>query len=363
MPRKPRIECPGYHHVINRGVNRENIFLCAEDKQEFLKILNLAREAYQLTIHSFCILDNHYHLLAETHRPNLSLFVRYLNSQYAIYFNKKMDRVGPLWQGRFKSWYVQHDEYLYLLFRYIEMNPVKVGLSAQIGEYPFSATYLIEHSPQSALLTSSLLHKRDIHDWLFPLTEENISELAGFQQTKYEQKDDAFIQKTPIPLQDYFFSVAGLNGRNYAVYAAFMDGYRQSVIARHLNISPVAVSRIVSSEHVKQELFNKIRDKGLFWSYAPDIQYAADKSTLLIETALKYADLDDIKTVVDAFGIRRVRKVWEVCLKNDSRFTRLNYFLARVFFHLDVEAIDFAETKNTRGDTLRLLAGSYQAGP
>ena len=125
----------------------------------------------------------------------------------------------------------------------------------------------------------------------------------------------------------------------------------------HLHISPVAVSRIVSSEHVKQELFNKIRDKGLFWSYAPDIHYAADKATLLIETVLKYADLDDIKTVLDAFGIRRVSKVWEVYLKNDSRFKRLNYFLARVFFNLDVEAIDFAETKNTRGDTLRLLAG------
>ena len=138
------IDFPGYHHVINRGVNRENIFLCAEDKQEFLRILDLAHAIYHLTIHSFCILDNHYHLLVETHLHNLSLFVRYLNSQYAIYFNKKMNRVGPLWQGRFKSWYVQNDEYLYLLFRYIEMNPVKVGLSAKIGEYPFSSSYLIE---------------------------------------------------------------------------------------------------------------------------------------------------------------------------------------------------------------------------
>ena len=357
MPRKTRIDFPGYHHVINRGVNRENIFMCAEDKQEFLRILSLAREIYHLTIHSFCILDNHYHLLVETHLYNLSLFVRYLNSQYAIYFNKKMNRIGPLWQGRFKSWYVQNDEYLYLLFRYIEMNPVKVGLSVKIGEYPFSSSYLIEYSPKSELLTSSLLHERGIHDWLFPLDGENISELAEIQGIKYEKKDDTFVQKVRTPLQDYFLSVDGLNGRNCAIYAAFMDGYLQSAIARHLHISPVAVSRIVSSERVKQELFNKIRDKGLLWSYAPDIQYAADKATLLIETTLKYADLDDIKIVLDSFGIRKVRKVWEVLLKNDKRFKRLNYFLARIFFNMDVEAADFAEVENTRGDKLRLLAG------
>ncbi len=356
MPRKTRIEIPGYHHVINRGVNRQNIFLCAEDKQEFLRNLNLARDIYQLTIHSFCILDNHYHLLVETHLHNLSLFVRYLNSQYAIYFNKKMNRVGPLWQGRFKSWYVQNHEYLSLLLRYIEMNPVKVELSAKIGDYPFSSSYFIEHSPKSELLISSLLHDKDIHDWLFPLSEDNISQLAEFQNTKYEQKDDTFVQKVQIPLPDYFLSVDGLNGRNCSIYAAFMDGYLQSDIARYLHLSPVAVSRIISSERVKRELFNSIRDKGLFWSYAPDIQYAADKATLLIETALKYTDLDDIKTVIDSFGIKRVRKVWEDYLKNDSRFKRLNYFLARIFFNLDVEASDFAGTNKTRGDTLRLLA-------
>ena len=237
------------------------------------------------------------------------------------------------------------------------MNPVKVGLSVKIGEYPFSSSYLIEHSPESKLLVSSLLHGREIHDWLFPLNEDNLSELAEFQRTQYEQKDDAFVQKVQTPLQDYFLSADELNGRNCSIYAAFMDGYRQSDIARHLKISPVAVSRIISSERIKQELFNKLREKGLFWSYAPDIQYAADKTTLLIETTLKYADLDDIKTVLDVFGIRRVRKVWELYLKNDSRFKRLNYFLARIFFNLDVEAVDFAEARSTRGDTLRLLAG------
>ncbi len=357
MPRKPRIDIPGFHHVINRGINRENIFLCNDDKNKFLDILEITREIYHLTIHSFCILDNHYHLLIETHQENLSLAVRYINSQYAIYFNKKNDRIGPLWQGRFKSWYVHNDEYLYLLFRYIEMNPIKVGLSAKIGGYPFSSSYVIEHSPKSELLSSSLLLGRDINDWLFPLSEENIAELSKFKNIKYEKNADTFVQKMRTPLQDYFLYTDELNRRNYAIYEAFRDGYLQGDIARYLNLSAVAVSRIISSERSKRELFNKIRDKGLFWSYAPDIHYEADKSTLLIETTLKYADLDDIKTVLDLFGRRAVRKVWEANLKSDNRFKRLNYFLARIFFNIDVEAGDFAEVKNTRGAKLRLLAG------
>jgi len=356
MPRKPRIGLPGYHHIINRGVNRENVFLCDEDKNEFLRILDVSREIYDLAVHSFCILDNHYHLLIETHQENLSLAVRYINSQYAIYFNKKMDRIGPLWQGRFKSWYVYTEDYLHLLFRYIEMNPVKAGLSTVVGEYLFSSSFFIKHSLKVELLSSSLLHGKDIHGWLFPLSEENIVKLSEFKNIKYEKKTKTVVQKKRIPLSDYFVSDDQLSRRNYAICEAFWGGYLQGDIARYLDLSSVAISRIISSERVKRELFIKIRDRGLLWSYAHDINYDVEKSSLLIETILKYADLDDIKTVLDSFGVRKVRKVWEGYLKNDNRFKRLNYFLARIFFNMDVEVDDFAEVKNVRGSTLRLLA-------
>ena len=65
-------------------------------------------------------MDNHYHILIETSLENLSLFMRQVNSNYAIYFNKRYKRVGHLWQGRYKSWYIISDDYLYSLFKYIE---------------------------------------------------------------------------------------------------------------------------------------------------------------------------------------------------------------------------------------------------
>lgn len=357
MPRKPRIDLSGFHHIINRGVNRQNIFLCDDDKGKFLRILERTRDTYHLTIHSFCIMDNHYHLLVETCKSNLSLAVRYINSQYAIYFNKKMERVGPLWQGRFKSWYVLGDEYLYLLIRYIEMNPVKAGLVKSVAEYPFSSSFFVKHSLKSDLLVGSMLYNNDIQQGLYPLNCKDTEKLSDFSNVRYEKQNDDLVQKRQLSLTEYFSANGSKKQRNHSMYMAYQAGYLQSEVARFLHLSTVAVSRIISAERKKQNLFTKLRDKGLFWSYAPNIQYSAEKSTLLIDTVLKYADISEINTVIAVFGIREVYRAWDSCLKNDIRFKRLNYFLARVFFKLDVEAEDFAEVKSIRGEKFRLLAG------
>lgn len=107
----------------------------------------------------------------------------------------------------------------------------------------------------------------------------------------------------------------------------------------------------------KGKLFERIRDKGLFWSYAPDIAYDYNKDDLLCETVLKYADIDDIRALLTLYGESKVREVWERDVKPDTRFKRLNYFLARVFFHLDVEASDFENLQHERLAKFRLLAG------
>ena len=90
MPRRPRIDVPGYHHIVNRGVNRTNIFSDPDDKEKFLQILCKACRVYSVIVHDYCLMDNHYHILIENSQTNLSLFMRQINSNYAIYFNKKL---------------------------------------------------------------------------------------------------------------------------------------------------------------------------------------------------------------------------------------------------------------------------------
>ena len=106
----------------------------------------------------------------------------------------------------------------------------------------------------------------------------------------------------------------------------------------------------------RAKCFKRIRDKGLFWSYAPDITYDESKDNLLCETVLKYGDIDDIRYLFALYGESKVREVWERDVKPDARFKRLNYFIARVFFHLDVEASDFENLQHERLTKFGLLA-------
>ena len=357
MPRKPRITIPGCYHILNRGVNREKIFLTDEDKEKFLELLALSREIYQFTVHSFCILDNHYHLLIETSTDNLSLATRYINSRYAEYFNARTGRIGPLWQGRYKSWYVHDEKYFWLLLRYIEMNPVSVGLAKKIGDYPYSSTWFVLNSLKARVLTDSSLYKKDIRDWILPLDEGDLERLTQFETEQLEQRDKEVKPKKRRDIGHYFNFDAAIESRNTAIYHAFMDGFRQSLIADFLSLSTAAVCRIVEVERRKKALFLKVRDEGLLWSYAKDIEYDHEKKGLLIETILKYGDLADIHALFDLFGKREIMRIWQDRLKHDARFKKLNYFIARTFLKMNVEAGDFSEVHSVRAEKLHLLAG------
>jgi hypothetical protein len=99
-------------------------------------------------------------------------------------------------------------------------------------------------------------------------------------------------------------------------------------------------------------LFKKLQNKGLFWSYAQDIQY---NEKLLIEHTLKYADFDDIVSIFKLFDKNAIKQVWEKTMKNDKRFIKINLMLARIFFNMKVESNYFKETRSERLEKLKLL--------
>jgi len=91
MPTRLRVDLAGYHHVINRGVNHCDIFNSDDDKEMFLQIINKSATLHKVTLHDYCLMDNHYHLLIETQKENLSTFMRIVNANYAKYFNKSIN--------------------------------------------------------------------------------------------------------------------------------------------------------------------------------------------------------------------------------------------------------------------------------
>ncbi|MBC2717498.1 MAG: hypothetical protein HF978_19505 [Desulfobacteraceae bacterium] len=140
MARPLRIIYPGaFYHVTSRGNERKNIFKSKKDREQFLEYLASAYLRYDAVIHTYCLMDNHYHLLLETPSANLSQIMRHINGAYTTYFNIKRKRAGHLFQGRFKAILVDKDAYAKELSRYIHLNPIRAKIVEVPEEYEWSS--------------------------------------------------------------------------------------------------------------------------------------------------------------------------------------------------------------------------------
>ncbi len=140
MARQLRIEFPNaFYHVVSRGNERKAVFKSFRDREKFLSYLESATKRYGAVIHVFCLMDNHYHLFVETPAGNLSQIMQHINGAYTAYFNKKHERSGHLFQGRYKAILVDVDEYAKELSRYIHLNPVRAQKVKAPEEYKWSS--------------------------------------------------------------------------------------------------------------------------------------------------------------------------------------------------------------------------------
>src|SRR5438093_5381003 len=140
MARPLRLEFSGaIYHLTARGNARQKIFFSDADRQLFIDTLAGVVFRYGWICHAYCLMANHYHLLVETPKPNLSLGMRQLNGIYTQAFNRRHRRVGHLFQGRFKAILVEKDAYLLELSRYIHLNPWRVKRSYDPFKYRWSS--------------------------------------------------------------------------------------------------------------------------------------------------------------------------------------------------------------------------------
>lgn len=140
MARPLRIDYPGaYYHITTRGVGRQNIFFKDADRVVFLEKLGDVVKRWDLRIHGYCLMANHFHLEVETPNGNLSRAMQWLNQMYAGHVNRTYRRVGHLFQGRFKSVLVESETHLHLLTRYIHLNPVRAKMVEHPASYKWSS--------------------------------------------------------------------------------------------------------------------------------------------------------------------------------------------------------------------------------
>jgi REP element-mobilizing transposase RayT len=136
MARQLRIECEGaFYHVTSRENQRGDIFFDDDDREIFLEILKRTKDRYGYLLHAYVLMGNHYHLLIETPKANLSQIMQNINTSYTVYVNRRYRRWGHLFQGRFKAIVVNKEDYLLRLSRYIHLNPVKSGMVTSPKDY------------------------------------------------------------------------------------------------------------------------------------------------------------------------------------------------------------------------------------
>lgn len=141
MARLPRLTLPGYpHHVIQRGNNRQPIFSVLADYELLLHLLDENARKFGVAIHAYVLMSNHFHLLAtpET-EEGIPQMMQAVGRRYVRHFNQRNQRSGTLWEGRYRSTLIQAERHLLACMAYIDLNPVRAGLVAEAGDYPWSS--------------------------------------------------------------------------------------------------------------------------------------------------------------------------------------------------------------------------------
>lgn len=160
MPRTKREDYKGaWHHVMNRGIRKNKIFLTDRHCSKFLDIVGEAVDRYGLEVHAYSLMPNHYHLLVRSLLGNLSKCMRHINGTYTLWLNKIQRWDGPVFRGRYKNQVVEDEEYLRILMAYIHLNPITAHLVRRLDSNAWTShrAYIGRDSPPPWLTTKMML--------------------------------------------------------------------------------------------------------------------------------------------------------------------------------------------------------------
>jgi len=247
MARKPRVNEPGFYHIVNRGVNEAEIFNEKEDFFKFLELMLKTKYDYKVIFHAFTILPNHYHILLETTLPNLSEAMRFLNSAYAAWYNYKTGRVGHLWKGRFESYMMFDDAHSLKVIKYIERNAWALKLVEDIKDYEYQSLALrLKKNKFNEIIEGSMILQKPLEEyikWLNqPLEKFELEEI--YNEPKII-KIDGELKVIRKKIGDFFEEY---DEKKDAILAAKEAGYKYTEIARYLGVSSGYINKILKSE-------------------------------------------------------------------------------------------------------------------
>ncbi|MEK7460994.1 MAG: transposase [Patescibacteria group bacterium] len=161
MPRQARLLLGhSYYHVMTRGNNKHIVFHDAADYHHYLELLGRFKAEHPFELYHYCLMPNHVHMLIQTDiASGFATFMKKLNLSYAQAYAKRYGWVGHFWQDRYKSQPVGKDSYFIQCGKYIELNPVRSGLTRNPADYPYSSYRAYTLGEPNLLLTPDLFYQ------------------------------------------------------------------------------------------------------------------------------------------------------------------------------------------------------------
>lgn len=249
LVRALRNEIAGAHyHVMSRGNEKQNIFRSRSDRTAFLRMLSEVCTEQSWQIHTYCLMNNHFHLIVETPEKTLAIGMKALCGVYAQWFNARHGRVGHLYQGRYVSRLIEKDEYFLALQRYILQNPVRAGLCCEAVEWEWSSySATIGISPRPDFLDP---------DFALGFFSDGGNSVQAFIEYVSEKSVPGPWMSSTMPLRvareqndlrSIITSRHDRDARNVQILEAFdRFGFTMTEIAHFLEVTPAAVSKIIS---------------------------------------------------------------------------------------------------------------------
>jgi REP element-mobilizing transposase RayT len=272
MARPLRIQLPGLtYHIHSRGNGRMIIYLDDCDREKFLELLAEVVELFRLACPAFCMMGNHYHLVITTTDANLSKAIHALNGRYGQWWNRRHDRVGHVFQGRFGAKVVQQDPYLLTVCKYVVENPVRRNLVESPDQWRWSsyrATAGLEPVPSFLrpeilweVLGDGDLQARTARyrDFIRKPSDDagKLLRLPVIGDPAFVERFEEFRQRASRevprrerqvrPALDTMFAGALTRAeRNASAERAHTVGYPIATIARYLGLHPSTVSKMIA---------------------------------------------------------------------------------------------------------------------
>ncbi len=279
MTRPLRIQYPGaMYHIISRGIGKMTIFHNEKDWKKFIQFMDRVIKRYNWICHAYCCMGSHFHLCLETPDANMAVGMKYLNQLYSQFYNWKYQRVGPVFQGRYKSWLIEREEKFLDNCRYIVNNPVEAKMVQHPSEWPWSsfrATRGLEKVPAYLEIDFLLKHFSSSREKAQKMYEDFVMAGIGMESPLLEAKNQIFLGSDSFiaeamqhvigndemnnvpkvqkdagsPTLEYIFaklqSISKEKRNRLILNAHDIHNHTQREIGNHLGLHPGYISRIV----------------------------------------------------------------------------------------------------------------------